>query len=199
MRYRTFVVTAMAGMLLLGACKKEPPPPPAPTGPTEEELAQRRADSIARIRAEEEARAAAEAERRAEEARRRAIAEATETLEMMIHFEYDMSEIRPDAERILREKVEILRNSPQVRLQIEGHADERGSNEYNLALGNRRAQAVVNFFANFGLDAGRFSIISYGEEQPIAMGSNEDAWARNRRAEFNITAGRDSINPPSKP
>ena len=71
MRYRSFVVTAMAGMLLFGACSKEPPPPPAPTGPTEEELAQRRADSIARVRAEEEARRRAEEERRAEEAARK--------------------------------------------------------------------------------------------------------------------------------
>lgn len=198
MRYRSLVVTAVAGMLLLGACSKEPPPPPAPTGPTEEELAQRRADSIARLRAAEEAARRAEEERRAE-ARRRAIAEATETLEAMIHFDYDMSEIRPDAERILRQKVEILRNSPEVRLQIEGHADERGSNEYNLALGNRRAQAVVDFFTNFGLDGNRFSIISYGEEQPLVGASNEDAWAQNRRAEFNITAGRDSINPAMTP
>jgi len=199
MRYRSLVVTAVAGILFLGACSKEPPPPPAPTGPTEAELAQRRADSIARVRAEEEAARRAEEERRAAEARRRAIAEATETLEMMIHFDYDMSEIRPDAERILRQKVEILRNSPQVRLQVEGHADERGSNEYNLALGNRRAQAVVDFFTNFGLDGDRFSIISYGEEQPLVSGSNEDAWAQNRRAEFNITAGRDSINPANTP
>ncbi len=196
MRYRSFVITAMAGMLLLGACKKEPPPPPAPTGPTEEELAQRRADSIARVRAEEEARARAERERReAEEARRRAIEAARSTLTEAVYFDYDMSEIRPDAERVLRAKVEILRNSPRVQIQVEGHADERGSNEYNLALGNRRAQAIVDFFTNFGLDADRFTIISYGEERPAAMGSNEDAWAQNRRGEFNITAGNTDINP----
>ena len=195
MRYRSFVVTALAAALLVGACKKEPPPPPAPSGPSEEEL-QRRRDSIAAARAAEERarREAEEARRRAEEARRAALVEARETLEMMIHFDFDMSEIRPDAERILREKMEILRASPQVELRIEGHADERGSNEYNLALGNRRAQAVVDFFTNFGLDADRFSIVSYGEEQPLARGSNEEAWAENRRAEFNITAGADDIN-----
>jgi peptidoglycan-associated lipoprotein len=110
-----------------------------------------------------------------------------------------MAEIRPDAERVLRGKLEILRNSPRVRLQIEGHADERGSNEYNIALGNRRAQAVVDFFTNFGLDANRFSIVSYGEEQPVAMGHNEEAWAQNRRAEFNITAGQNDINPGQTP
>ncbi len=199
MRYRSFVVTVMAGMLLLGACRNEPPPPPAPTGPTEEELAQRRADSIARVRAEEEARRRAEEEARAAEARRRAVEAAQNTLRQTVYFDYDMSEIRPDAERVLQQKVAILRNSPQVRMQIEGHADERGSNEYNLALGNRRAQAVVDFFVNFGLDANRFSIISYGEERPAAMGHDEAAWSQNRRAEFNITAGMNDINPGNTP
>jgi peptidoglycan-associated lipoprotein len=120
---------------------------------------------------------------------------ARNTLMAPVYFDYDMSQIRPDAERVLRQKVEILRNSPQVRIQVEGHADERGSNEYNIALGNRRAQAVVDFFTNFGLDASRFSIISYGEERPAAMGHDEAAWAQNRRAEFVITAGENAINP----
>lgn len=194
MRYRSFVVTALAATLFVGACKKEPPPPPAPTGPTAAELERRRLDSIA---AEEARRAAAarEAEeaRRAAEAAARALEAARTTLTAKVFFDYDMATIRADAERILRDKVEILRNSPRVRLQIEGHADERGSNEYNLALGNRRAQAVVDFFTNFGLTADRFSIISYGEERPAAMGSNESSWAQNRRAEFVITAGQNDI------
>jgi len=195
MRYRSFVVTALAATLLLGACKKDPPPPPAPTGPTAEQLAQRRADSIAAVRAEEaRLRAEAEAARAAAEAAARRAMEAARTaLTANVYFDYDMATIRTDAERLLRAKVEILRNSPQVRLQIEGHADERGSNEYNIALGNRRAQAVVDFFTNFGIDGGRFTIVSYGEEQPAAQGSNESAWSQNRRAEFNITAGQNNI------
>lgn len=194
MRNRSFVVIALAATMILGACSKDPPPPPAPTGPTAEELAQRRADSIAAVRAEEaRLRAEEDARRRAEEAARRAMEAARNTLTSKVFFDYDMSEIRPDAERILQSKVEILRASPTVRLRIAGHADERGSNEYNLALGNRRAQAVVDFFTNFGLDAGRFSIISYGEERPASMGSNENAWAQNRRAEFVITAGQNDI------
>jgi peptidoglycan-associated lipoprotein len=127
------------------------------------------------------------------------VEEARNTLTMRVHFDYDMSEIRPDAERILRQKAGILRASPGVQLRIEGHADERGSNEYNLALGNRRAQAVADFFTNFGLDGSRFSIVSYGEERPIARASNESAWAQNRRAEFIITAGQDAINPGQTP
>ena len=195
MRYRSFVVTAFAATLLLGACRSDPPPPPAPTGPSAEELAQRRADSIAAVRAEEaRIRAEEEAARRAEEAARRALEAARTTLTANVYFDYDMADIRSDAERVLRAKVEILRNSPQVRLQIEGHADERGSNEYNIALGNRRAQAVVDFCTSGGIDGGRFTIVSYGEEQPAAQGSNESAWTQNRRAEFNITAGQNNIH-----
>lgn len=196
MRYRTFVVTALAAVLFVGACKKEPPPlPPGPTGPTAEELAeaQRIADSIAREAARLEAELAAQ--RAAEAARQRARAVLTER----VHFDYDMSEIRPDAEQVLRSKVEILRASPNVRIRIEGHCDERGSNEYNDALGNRRAQAVVDFFTNFGLDPSRFATVSFGEDRPLVRASNEEAWAQNRRAEFIVTAGESDINPGRTP
>jgi len=196
MRYRTFVVTALAAVLFVGACKKEPPPlPPGPTGPTAAELAeaQRIADSIAREAARLEAELAAQ--RAAEEARQRARAVLTQR----VHFEYDMSEIRPDAEQVLRSKVEILRASPNVRIRIEGHCDERGSNEYNDALGNRRAQAVVDFFTNFGLDPSRFTTVSFGEDRPLVRASNEEAWAQNRRAEFIVTAGENDINPGRAP
>ena len=117
-----------------------------------------------------------------------AIAAARATLAERIHFDYDMAEIRPDAERILRAKLAILRASPNVMLRIEGHCDERGSNEYNDALGNRRAQAVVDFFTNFGLDASRFAIVSFGEDRPLASQSDEDAWAK--------TGGLSSSSPP---
>jgi len=202
MKHRTFVVTALAITMMLGACKKEPPPPPAPTGPTAEELEQRRLDSI---RAVEEAAAAAEAarlaeeQRRAEEARLRAIAEARNTLTERVHFDYDMAELRPDTERLLRAKLTILRASPAVRLRIEGHCDERGSNEYNQALGNRRAQTIIDFFTNFGLDASKFAIVSFGEERPLVNRSDEDAWASNRRGEFILTAGQNDINPGGTP
>lgn len=197
MRYRTFVVTVLAATLFVGACKKEPPPapPPAPSGPTAAELAeqQRIRDSIAAAEAARQA--ALAAERAAEEARARARSLLTER----IHFDYDMSEIRPDAEQLLRSKLEVLRASPNVRIRIEGHCDDRGSNEYNDALGNRRAQSVVDFFTNFGLDSSRFTIVSFGEDRPLVRASNEDAWAQNRRAEFIITAGENEINPGRTP
>ncbi|MEJ2205810.1 MAG: peptidoglycan-associated lipoprotein Pal [Gemmatimonadota bacterium] len=192
---RRFVASVFAATLFVAACRNEPPPPPpGPTGPTPEELAQRRADSIARAEAQRRADslAAAEAARRERE---RAVAAARATLEEMVFFDYDMSEIRPDAAQVLRAKVGILRASPQVQLRIEGHADERGSTEYNLALGNRRADAVRQFLVGFGLDESRFAIVSYGEERPLVRASNEEAWARNRRAQFQITAGANAINP----
>jgi peptidoglycan-associated lipoprotein len=197
MKHRTFVVTALAVTMMLGACKKDPPPPPEPTGPTAEQLAamerQRIQDSIAAVEAAAE-RARLAAEREAEANRVRAMAEARTTLTERVHFDYDMAEIRPDAERLLRAKLTILRASPAVRLRIEGHCDERGSNEYNQALGNRRAQAVIDFFTSFGLDASRFATVSFGEERPLQNRSDEDAWQMNRRGEFIITAGQDEIN-----
>jgi peptidoglycan-associated lipoprotein len=192
---RRFVAPVIAATLLVAACKKEAPPPPAPTGPSEEELARRRADSIAAARAAAEAAARAEAEARA--ARERAAAAARATLEEMVFFDYDKSDIREDAAAVLRRKADVLRASPQVQFRIQGHADERGSTEYNLALGNRRAESVRQFLVGFGLAGDRFTIISYGEERPLETGSNEAAWARNRRAQFDITAGSDAINPPN--
>jgi peptidoglycan-associated lipoprotein len=192
---RRFVAPVLAAALVAVACRSEPPPPPAPTGPTAEELAQRRADSLAaleRARLEAEARAAEEARR----ARAAAVAAARATLEEMVFFDYDMSEIRSDAAAVLRRKAEVLRASPQVQMRIEGHADERGSTEYNIALGNRRAEAVRQFLVGFGLQESRFSTVSYGEERPLERASNESAWARNRRAQFQITAGANAINPP---
>jgi peptidoglycan-associated lipoprotein len=151
------------------------------------------------VRAAEEARRRAEAQaaaqRAAEAERQRAVAAARATLEAMVFFDYDQSGIRDDAAAILRQKVAILRASPQVRLRIEGHADERGSTEYNLALGNRRAESIRQFLTGFGLGADRFEIVSFGEGRPLQQGSNEAAWSRNRRGQFVITAGATGINP----
>ena len=197
MTLRRFALPILVA-IAVGACGSDPPPPPAPTGPTDEELAQARADSIARAQAEAERRAAEErAAREAEEARMAAMEDARETLQAMVFFDLDESAITDQAQAVLRRKVDVLRASPQVQIRIEGHADERGSTEYNLALGNRRAQAVREFLTGFGLPQSRFTIVSYGEEQPLVNQSNESAWSQNRRAEFEITAGANAINPPS--
>jgi peptidoglycan-associated lipoprotein len=111
------------------------------------------------------------------------------TLEQMVLFDYDSSNIRSDSRQILDGKVPLLRQYNGFSIVIEGHADERGSTEYNLALGNRRAAAVVDYLVGFGLSADRFRTFSYGEERPLAQGSDESAWSRNRRAEFRVSGG----------
>jgi len=195
---RRFVVPVMAATLLVAACKKEAPPPPAPPpGPDPDSIARARADSIAAARAAAEAAARQRAEAEARATRERAAAAARATLEELVFFDYDKSDIREDAAAVLRRKADVLRASPQVQIRVQGHADERGSTEYNLALGNRRAESVRQFLVGFGLADSRFSIISYGEEQPLEVASNEAAWARNRRAQFEITAGANAINPPN--
>ena len=95
----------------------------------------------------------------------------------------------------LRKQATWLRKNPEVSVVVEGHADERGSTEYNLALGNRRAVAVRDFLTGFGLSESRFSVVSFGEERPLESGSDESAWSRNRRGQFVITAGANAINP----
>jgi len=111
----------------------------------------------------------------------------------MVFFDYDESTLTAETTETLRNKLAVLRSCPTVRLRMEGHADERGTSEYNIALGSERAQSVSEFFTGFGLADTRFSTVSYGEERPIAQGSNEAAWAQNRRVEFVITGGADDL------
>jgi len=115
----------------------------------------------------------------------------------MIHFDYDQSTIRAEDQAILDRKAAILAANPAVRVRISGHADERGSDEYNLALGNRRAAAAKRYLAGRGVTEARMDIVSYGEERPVAAGQNEGAWAQNRRAEFEITAGGADLRAPN--
>jgi peptidoglycan-associated lipoprotein len=191
MKKSRMVVPLVILALMAGGCKKDPPPPPPPVTNGAAE-AQARAEAEARARREAEERARREAEERARrEAEEKARREATmrTTLMEMVYFDYDQSAIRADAKSILDAKVRILRDNPAIRIRIEGHCDERGSNEYNLALGSRRAEAARAYITAAGISPQRFEIISYGEERPQAQGSTESAWSRNRRAQFQILAG----------
>lgn len=189
---RKSVVATLAVVLVLSACKKDPPEQPAPvvTQPAQPDTA---GQGAARLRADSIAR---ENERRAEEARRAAAAtEVRNALTELVFFDYDRAEIRSDMADVLGRKAAALRANPNVTLRIEGHADERGSVEYNLALSLRRANAVREYLTGAGLDAGRFEVAAFGEEQPLEMGQSEEAYARNRRAAFQITRGGDNLNP----
>jgi peptidoglycan-associated lipoprotein len=103
-----------------------------------------------------------------------------------IYFDFDKSELKPEARAILTKKAEWLRKNPQFSVKIEGNCDERGTNEYNLALGERRANAAMKFLNALGVSANRISTISYGEERPADPRHNEEAWAKNRRDEFKL-------------
>ncbi len=101
-----------------------------------------------------------------------------------IHFDFDKAFIRDDAKPTLQAVAEYMKKNPGAKLQIEGHCDERGTSEYNLALGQRRADSAMKYLGNLGVDKNRLSTISYGEEKPEDPGHNEEAWAKNRRAVF---------------
>lgn len=101
-----------------------------------------------------------------------------------IYFDFDESIVSEEGQVIIQAHAEVLVSSPDATMIIAGHADERGTREYNLALGDQRAEAVSRYFQEFGVDVSRIKVISYGEEQPAAMESNEEAWRLNRRAEF---------------
>ena len=191
MRIKHLFIPAIATTLVLSACGGSTPPPPGPGGPTQAEIDARN-DSIAAARAAEEARTQAErdAQRREQERMTREADDARRTLEAVVLFDYDESVITAATERILRTKLPILRASPTIRLRLEGHADERGSTEYNLALGSRRAESVREFLSGFGISANVFTTTSFGEERPAVNRMDEAAWAQNRRVEFVITGGQ---------
>jgi len=105
-----------------------------------------------------------------------------------IHFDFDKYNIRPGDGEILNQNAALLKKYPKIRIQVEGHCDERGTVEYNLALGERRANSAKNYLASHGVSPSRISTISYGKEKPLDPGHNEEAWAKNRRAHIIVTA-----------
>jgi len=164
-------------------------------------------ERIARLEAERAAREAKERElaRAKEEEAKRALAEKEKEFEKSliarkypgiegevfeshmlkdIHFGFDKYDVRPGDADILKENAALLMKHLNVKIQIEGHCDERGTNEYNLALGERRANSTKKYLISLGISSDRISTISYGEERPLDSGHNEEAWSKNRRAHF---------------
>ena len=179
---RALVMLAVV-TVALGACSRKPEPqPPAPQQPTTPPPA---------TPVDNRSSAPPPApDNRAEVAALRA------SLQDMVFFDYDQASVRGDARSVLDRKAAILRANPAVTMRIEGHADERGSVEYNLALSLRRANAIRDYLVNFGLDGSRFDVAPIGEERPLVSGTSEEAFARNRRGEFHITRGGDNLVAP---
>ena len=150
---------------------------------------ERKAAEEARLKAEEEGKRGIEEEKlKEEEEIKPQIAREAEVKVVPqlddIHFDFDKSDIRTDAREILQKNADWLQNNPDIKIQIEGHCDERGTAEYNLALGERRAMSTKKYLISLGISADRIYTISYGEELPIDPNHSEDSWAKNRRAHF---------------
>ncbi len=193
-------VVAISALVACGS--KQPPEQPAPQAAAPAQPTQPAAqapapgdDSEARQRAQREADDKARRDREAADARARALAALRDQLAAVINFEFDKADVLSGDEANLSRKAAILSANTVVRLRISGHADERGSDEYNLALGNRRAAAAKRYLVNKGVEAGRLEVISYGEERPVDPGHDESAWVRNRRDEFEILGGDNLVAP----
>lgn len=149
-----------------------------------------KADAEAKVRKEAEEKAVRDAEIKAKaelEEKRRKDAEAVRAfMPEDIHFDYDKADIKERDRETLKSLAEWLSNNKGSKIQIEGHCDERGSSEYNLALGDRRANSAKEYLVNLGINRGRIDTITYGEEKPLCMESSEDCWGKNRRGHFNI-------------
>lgn len=164
----------LAGVALLAACGGKPAP--EPTQPVSETPVPRApATQVASPMPSDRMDPNADAWRR--------------TLEERIYFAVDRADLSPQARTALAQKASVLRSAPGITVRIEGHADERGSDEYNLALSKRRAAEAKRYLMQQGIQESRMEIVGYGEEQPLDPASNESAWSMNRRAGFQVTAG----------
>jgi peptidoglycan-associated lipoprotein len=184
------IVAAFAAGAVAACHGPQPVTAPQPVANADSSARERtRRDSIAE--AERLALAAAErdaARRRADSlvALQRTAEEVQRDLAAMIHFDFDKANIRPGDVELLDQKVPLLQVNPSLRIRIAGNCDERGSDEYNLALGNRRAITAKQYLVSHGIDAGRLEAVSYGKERPLDPAHTEQAWATNRRDEFEL-------------
>jgi peptidoglycan-associated lipoprotein len=188
--------------VIAGACHHARPTvvsPPAGPNADSMRLARARADSVAAAdaaRRKAPARAAARVVRlrRAADAERLANQNAQRALSAPVHFALDQSNLESADRNLLDQKATILNAHAGLHLRIEGNADERGSDEYNLALGMRRAAVVRRYLVDRGIDSTRLAITSNGEERPTCQTHDESCWSQNRRDEFFITAGENQIS-----
>ncbi len=207
MTFNTRALPVLLAILSIGtleACRRAAPPPPEPTVDTAAirqaaEDSARRANERAAEEAERRRRAAQDSidrARAAEEAARRDSEMLRGTVAQAITFDFDRSDLRDDARANLDAKVPILVANANVTIRVSGHADERGSSEYNLALGQRRAAAAKRYLVERGIAEGRIETTSFGEERPACTDSNEACWSQNRRDDFEITSGGPTLARP---
>ncbi|MFN8718099.1 MAG: peptidoglycan-associated lipoprotein Pal [Gemmatimonadaceae bacterium] len=184
MRTSRAMLVVVSASLVLGACnKKKPVPAPTPAtapveaAPTRPTQAPTPRDTMPEYNEK--------------------VAATRMRLLETIYFEYDADELRDDARAKLDAKIAVLNANPGLRIKVNGHCDERGSDEYNIALGRRRAEAAKRYLTDRGIDASRIETASFGRERPAVQGSSEEAWSKNRRDEFEITSGGENLKPVS--
>ena len=196
---RTAVLSlALFSVVGLDACRRKVVQAPAPVATSND--AQRQADSIAALRARQRADSIAAAEaaaRAAAGADQRTGEELAAVLTQKVYFDYDQDALRDDARAVLDAKVPILLANPGIRVAITGHTDERGTAEYNLALGQRRAAQVKRYLKSKGVQDARLTTQSLGDSQPAVQGTDEAAYQQNRRAEFQPSGGGALVRPRS--
>ena len=199
LKSRIVMLVLVGASLAAGACKKKPVTTPVPVvnqdsinaenarRAEQARLDQMRRDSLAR----EQSRA--DSIRAAREGTGRAVADARATITNPVMFEFDKSDLTADDVVRLDAKIPLLNANPDLRIRVAGHTDSRGSDEYNMALGQRRAASAKRYLTQHGIPTARIETVSFGEERPAATGDDEGSMAQNRRAEFEIIAGGDNI------
>jgi len=160
------------------------------------ERARVEAETRARTQREAAERAARDAAARVEAERAAALMAARNAFGTVIFFAYDKSDLSAESRAVLDGKLPLLRANTNVRIRIAGHTDERGSDAYNVALGQRRAAAAKRYLVDQGIDEGRIDVVSFGEERPAQAGTDETAWSKNRRDEFEIIVGGETLRLP---
>jgi len=193
---RKWIILAMVlivpAMLFTVSCAKktvsmEPSTTETATTDTSQTDMDKQAEMDRQKQLEEERLAAERAEKlKAEAMERDVMMSKNRFLNENVYFAFDDSSLDYQAQELLKQKAVWMRDNPDTNVVIEGHCDERGTNAYNLALGDRRAESVKSFMVNLGISSVRMTTISYGEERPVDLGHNEEAWAKNRRAAFVI-------------
>jgi peptidoglycan-associated lipoprotein len=164
------LIAVLSSVLVLWGCPKKPEEAPMPEAEKPAVEAPREAPP-------------APVEEKKEEALPAPVERAAEGLQP-IHFDFDRSFIRDDAKPVMQANADWLKANPKVKIRIEGNCDERGTIEYNQALGQRRAAAAKKYLTDLGISTGRISLISYGKEKPVCTASTEECWQRNRRDDF---------------
>ncbi len=172
MNLKHWTLVGLGALAIIGCAKKPKPEPKDEPAPPRMEEPERRVETP---KVDEDA------------LRRQRIQARIAEVFKPVYFQYDQSTLSAEGQSTLQEIGKLMKEVPEITVRVEGHADERGTNDYNLALGERRSKAVNDYLGSYGIQGSRLTTISYGEEKPAMEGASESSWAKNRRVEFTTT------------